>query len=398
MKKSQVLICHLIAEFNILPLNTFSLSTILSKKRKGSEIEVDEIKAQFKQRGRELRQLLEKYKPEYVFIDEFCSTDILHLKKHFNTLNIIVLSTFIPSFPNQTIPPHNQFEFPGEHVAELWKKRSFPDGIKEENLSQSRKKAVIELLFSMQKLPDKYAIWNYNAIHPSFSNISKWYLIPEEFDFKKQELKPWERYVGPMLNLNTQVNLEPLHELFLKLAKRTESCVCIYVSMGTVIEQMLSQEVLLNFYNNLITIGAGHPDWFFFISIPSRLINIVKPLSLNVFIFPFCPQLAFMKKAHLFITHGGSSVYEAMFLKIPMLVFPPASNYDYNGHAARIVFHGLGEKASFEDSSDIIATRIQSILNTKQYSRNLDKFQKILRRKYQKNYPANLFTQLPPEI
>lgn len=67
------------------------------------------------------------------------------------------------------------------------------------------------------------------------------------------------------------------------------------------------------------------------------------------------PQLEILARAQIFITHGGlSSVREAIYFGVPMLVFPCWN--EQPGNAARVIHHGLGL------SGDIASVDTLSIL------------------------------------
>ena len=67
----------------------------------------------------------------------------------------------------------------------------------------------------------------------------------------------------------------------------------------------------------------------------------IEPVPSNVIVVDWVPQLEVLEKADLFITHGGlSSVREAIYFGVPMIVFP--YGMDQPGNAARIVYHRLG--------------------------------------------------------
>lgn len=64
-------------------------------------------------------------------------------------------------------------------------------------------------------------------------------------------------------------------------------------------------------------------------------------LPANVSVHEWVPQIEVLSRASLFITHGGlSSVREAVFHGVPMLVFP--WGVDQPGNAARVAYHNLG--------------------------------------------------------
>lgn len=70
-----------------------------------------------------------------------------------------------------------------------------------------------------------------------------------------------------------------------------------------------------------------------------------KRIPENVLIVTKAPQLTLLEQASLFITHGGAgSTREGAYYGVPMIVFP--GWHDQHGNAARVVYHGLGQKAS----------------------------------------------------
>lgn len=66
-----------------------------------------------------------------------------------------------------------------------------------------------------------------------------------------------------------------------------------------------------------------------------------ESLPPHILVVDTAPQLQILEHADLFITHGGfSSIREAVYFGVPMLVFP--CWLDQAGNSARVVFHGLG--------------------------------------------------------
>lgn len=64
-------------------------------------------------------------------------------------------------------------------------------------------------------------------------------------------------------------------------------------------------------------------------------------LPRHIHLMEHVPQIDILARAQVFITHGGlSSVREACYFGVPMLVFPCWN--DQPGNAARIEYHGLG--------------------------------------------------------
>jgi hypothetical protein len=70
----------------------------------------------------------------------------------------------------------------------------------------------------------------------------------------------------------------------------------------------------------------------------------------NAVVVSEAPQIDVLRRAALFVTHGGfNSVKEAIHFGVPMLVAPLF--YDQPGNAARVVHHGLGARANFPERS-----------------------------------------------
>ena len=71
----------------------------------------------------------------------------------------------------------------------------------------------------------------------------------------------------------------------------------------------------------------------------------LPPLPGNVEAQPRIPQLQLLRRAALFITHGGlNSIKESIHCGVPMLVAP--IGFDQPGNAARVAFHGIGIRIS----------------------------------------------------
>ncbi len=63
----------------------------------------------------------------------------------------------------------------------------------------------------------------------------------------------------------------------------------------------------------------------------------------NVVVVNEAPQVEILRHASLMVSHGGiTGVKEAIFMGVPMIVIPLF--YDQPGNAARVVYHGLGDR------------------------------------------------------
>jgi zeaxanthin glucosyltransferase len=88
----------------------------------------------------------------------------------------------------------------------------------------------------------------------------------------------------------------------------------------------------------------------------------------NVLIVSHAPQVDVLKRASLMISHAGvTGVKESAFMGVPMLLIP--ISYDEFGNAARVVYHGLGERLRLKEVSAVELGRlIDKVLKDSSYS------------------------------
>ncbi len=110
----------------------------------------------------------------------------------------------------------------------------------------------------------------------------------------------------------------------------------IYVSLGTVFNDKS------DFYRTCFEAFA-QSDYQVILSVGKRTnIASLGPLPPNFIVRAFVPQLAFLQRAALFITHGGmNSVSEALYFGVPLVVIPQAA--DQNLVSQRIAQLGAGK-------------------------------------------------------
>jgi zeaxanthin glucosyltransferase len=88
----------------------------------------------------------------------------------------------------------------------------------------------------------------------------------------------------------------------------------------------------------------------------------------NVLITSYAPQIQVLKRASLMVSHGGvTGLKESAFMGVPMLLMPVS--YDEFGNAARVVYHGLGERLRLKEVSAFELGRlIDRVLRDPSYS------------------------------
>jgi zeaxanthin glucosyltransferase len=88
----------------------------------------------------------------------------------------------------------------------------------------------------------------------------------------------------------------------------------------------------------------------------------------NVLITSHAPQIQVLQRASLMVSHGGvTGLKESAFMGVPMLLMPVS--FDEFGNAARVVYHGLGERLRLNELSALELGRlIDRVLGDPSYS------------------------------
>lgn len=207
------------------------------------------------------------------------------------------------------------------------------------------------LLYKKFSFPPPYII-------DLFSNKEKSNIVftSEYFQPKRTSFDASYKFVGPII-YHREENSIPPHLL------NTEKPI-IYIALGTVYNDNLTV------YQNLIHMFKDK-SYQGFVSIgkyinPDSLGTIPK----NVYIDKYLPQLEMLKRADLFISHGGmNSVNESLYFGVPMLLIPHIQEQRVN--ADRVEELGAGICYPKKDvSGEEILKYIRKILEKPSYKTN----------------------------
>lgn len=158
----------------------------------------------------------------------------------------------------------------------------------------------------------------------------------------------------------------------------------IYISLGTVVNKAKV------FYKKCIK-AFEHEN----VTVIMSIGNTVKMKSLGVIpnnfhIYHFVPQLEVLKKADIFITHGGlNSVTEALYYGVPMVVIPFITDQPVN--AKQIENLKLGKKLEYKQiTSKLLRETTVSILDDHIILKNIRKMQQKMQAAHGNQYGADL--------
>jgi glycosyltransferase, MGT family len=167
------------------------------------------------------------------------------------------------------------------------------------------------------------------------------------------------KYVGPSIGNREDDNFD-----FSKIQPPI-----IYISLGTLLNTSV------RFFRKCIEAFRYQK-----VSVIMSIGNVVKLEQLgeipnNFFIYSFVPQLEILRKASLFITHGGmNSVNEALYYGTPMLVIPVGN--DQPTVARQIEALHLGKYMKQKDVDSVsLQLAAKEILDNHNYKNRLQEFQ-----------------------
>lgn len=142
----------------------------------------------------------------------------------------------------------------------------------------------------------------------------------------------------------------------------------IYISIGTILKSGG------HFFRTCMAALGSEPVTVV-LSVGSFEIAKLGSIPENFIVQNHVPQMAVLKQASLFITHGGmNSVSEAMGRGVPMLVIPFVSNQPVN--ARQVEKMGLGKVLDYKSiTADVLRDTAFTIMENQQFRKNLQKIQ-----------------------
>lgn len=348
-------------------------------------------------RRNELKILITKLQPNIIFLDEFCYFDYILLVSLSVSCDIYILQGKMGMYFNENSPPSNFYSFPNRFTKYLWKYTLLRNKLKHIYRKFLFAGQTVERL-SKQILASEQVkmtiLFNYKKIFtPSFIDASELLLYVPEFDFPDNTPLAWQQYLAPSVDLERKEIITENLKNFIEKGNSEPSSQIIYCSLGTVVDIHLGKTNLkTEFINKCIQIAAKNPKYYFIISLGDDLNKDVEGqvVKSNVLIVNFAPQVFILKKANLFLTHGGrNSIFEGIYLETPMLIFPLNKVWDQNGNAARAVYHQVGMKSNLNDSTEKIEKQIHTLLTDKSYKEAVTEMAKKMKQKYTDEYFSN---------
>jgi UDP:flavonoid glycosyltransferase YjiC (YdhE family) len=336
----------------------------------------------YNERKVELFWMLEEIKPSIVLIDSLQATDfiVLHARLKNRNIKVAMIHTMLPAQVMPGLPPLNSDVLPGDNVAVRKAIRKMKWGQLKKTLANKFKwlgfddRFITNRRLKRNSIPHHYISTSLSFLNFSVSQVDEFILAPREFNFPDFTPALTHHYIGFMTSFDRNYISEPefnkvashIHRL-----KKNKSLKLIYCSFGTI--EPKKKEVIFSFLKRLFQVTIDE-DHVLLISLIADQGDITKlPAHENIYIFKSLPQLEILRHADLFITHGGlNSIKESVFAEVPLLVYPVHPEYDPNGNAVRVVYHGLGLRGKAStDTQDEIKVKIKELMRNSCYKKNI---------------------------
>lgn len=361
----------------------------------------------YNNREAEFHQLLEDIEPDYIFIDSYQSTDFIVLYPFIKDQDakVCFIQTMLPTVIDGNSSPINSLVLPTD-------KKGIKKAVRKFRIKRFLKKLKQQLLYfgmsdqaiigrriSRNKIPQCYRSTETVLRGAAFSTIPEFILTPKEFDFEQTVLSRNRYYIGFMMD-TTRIEIADneyfkIDAIILKKLRDTQGSL-IYCSFGTI---KMDDAFAVNSFLQKLLNTVRDTNCIVILSINAvQQRQDFAQIPDNVYFLKAAPQLEILKRADVFITHGGlNSIKESIYAGVPMLVYPLQSYTDTMGNSTRVVYHNLGLRGNLlDDSEDDIGKKIEMLINDDRFRENIEKLRKIDER-YADNFMQH-FKNLQPVL
>lgn len=350
----------------------------------------------YHERVKKLNSVVEQIKPDIILIDAFQPSDFVVLypllKKY--KIKFALIQTML-SFRRQNDGlPLDCGEIPdiNTNYEKHWKKyyvrrciQNFKELILYFGKTNNR---LIEHKFRALKIPARYSINNQQVFRVGFDNIPEFITTPQELEYTAVK-EDYQNYLGYLIDEEREENAE--FDLFLNSLKGDHKIV--YCSLGTIYSLSTKTKHIIGLFISIMDIAKRLTDHEFVISLTKEFQAKLGQVPDNIHFFEFVPQLLILKKAILFITHGGAqSIKEGIRNHVPMLVYPIW--WDQPGFSARIQYFGLGLRGELgKDTTHEILDKIRTLTSDASYKNRLQEFDAKISKNYTEKAILRVFEE-----
>lgn len=194
-----------------------------------------------------------------------------------------------------------------------------------------------------------------------------------------QRRRPGLHYVGPMVHTGR-------HDPWTtpEVEARAEAVIAQCTAAGTPLVYVPTSSMVAgdtSFIRKLVGVFARRSDWHLVLGLGGRTDpEVLGPIPPNASVFPWAPQLQFLRAADAAVVHGGiNTIHECLHFGVPMAVYSDGMS-DQNGCAARVEYHQLGIRGAKSDSEVDIERAVENVLASPDIRKATGRFRGIYRK------------------
>lgn len=271
----------------------------------------------------------------------------------FSSILISVEDSMVPPFGTGLIPGRTQFWRLRTWLA--WRKLFLYRRIynKDWNISGDLKQLARDCGFPLSKIDFRVETWP-RLLLPELV------FFPEELDFPRARRPVGAFFIEASVDTQRRDSDFPWERL-------DDAKPLVYCTLGSLLPAKFPARAS-SFFQMFMDALAQRPTLQGVVTIGNYLRADEFNCPSNVFIVPEAPQVEVLKRAALMVSHGGvTGVKESVFMGVPMLLIPVS--YDEYGNAARVVYHGLGERLKLKEvSAPELGRLVDKVLKDSSYS------------------------------
>ncbi|HEY2362869.1 MAG TPA: glycosyltransferase [Candidatus Angelobacter sp.] len=270
---------------------------------------------------------------------------------------VVQFSSTLISVEDSSVPPFRTSLMPANSlssrlkIAYTWKKLLLRRRLRNKafDFSDELKQLARDCGFPVNKIDFLVETWP----RPLLPELV---FCPPEFDFPRRKMPACAFFV------EASIDLERKEETTFPWSRLQQGKPIILCALGSLVTVRAASEAA-RFFQMLLDAISQRPSIQAVVAIGSALKSESFNCPENALLVPYVPQIELLMQCAAMVGHGGfSSVKEAIFMGVPMLLIPLA--YDEPGNAARVVYHGLGLRLDREQvSPDTLGNSIDRLLN-----------------------------------
>lgn len=343
----------------------------------------------YDRRKKEIDELMGQLAPKAIFLDVFGATNFIFFHKYLPKLKVLFFSPMLSTHSRKGIPDLDQSSW------NSWHKK---DSVHKGGFSGLVDYWCLKLCCRRIGMEKKYKLRSVNRFtHYTFDGITELVMAPIELELSAEASRHKQQYLGlciasrknePKGGGLLDINLNK----FKQLAKKGRKIV--FCSFGAYFRSFEHHQSIATFITNL-TEAATLADVELIVACNKVLLDVINNTvgkKENVHLYAYVPQLDVLEISDVFITHGGlGSVKEAIYAKVPMIVYPLEPKFDNVGNAFKVAHHELGLMGELrsEDAGQI-SVKILEVLRNQKYHERVANFSNEIASKYTSAYVLSI--------